>query len=149
MFKQVPTLSKQSSPSFFLVFSRISLPLSASKFELINRDLFFRISLFFKKKTLCNSFFFFDILLKVQSYKQLIVPLTILHPDQQQRKRPPSLANFRKKSTESGTGVEAKRKSGLCISMTEGAPDESSSAPHMWTGRSALTEHVKTAGKFP
>lgn len=25
----------------------------------------------------------------------------------------------------------------------------SCSAPHMWTGESALTEYVKTAGKFP
>lgn len=36
-----------------------------------------------------------------------------------------------------------------CTSMTKAEPDESLSAPHMWTRESGLTECVKTAVKFP
>lgn len=57
--------------------------------------------------------------------------------------------NFRKKNSIAGTGRRWKKQLSSCTSMTKTEPDESSSAPHMWTRESGLTECVKTAGKFP
>lgn len=44
--------------------------------------------------------------------------------------------------------LEEEQHSGKRMSMMKTEPDESSSAPHMWTSES-VSECVKTAGKFP
>lgn len=77
------------------------------------------------------------------------------HPDRQldPGKRFPFFResySFRKRSS-SAAGTERRWKKRLCscTSTTKAEPDESLSAPHMWTRESGLTECVKTVGKFP